>query len=183
MLPFQRAIAALGWRGLVIPDVAILGHQVTCVVRLLHPVHAWRKANGWPPEADPTWFRSWSDPELFDRLPVAAVDIVGFAVPESEIDHALNYCGTLLTLAPAAVVMDERGGPAGRTPSADPWSLFELDYYGVGVVRANADEATVLVRPENRCAEFGKTLFGRWLQEVLYEKALAQSVTPATVSG
>lgn len=180
MLPFQRAIAALGWRGLVIPDIAILGHQVTCVVRLLHPVHAWRKANGWPPEADPTWFRSWSDPDLFDRLPVSAIEIVGFAVPETEAAQALNYCGTLLTLAPAAVVMSSN--PPTGTPT-DPWSLFELDYYGVGVVRVNSATATVLVQPENRSAEFGKTLFGRWLQEVLYEKALAQLATPAGVRG
>jgi hypothetical protein len=183
MLPFQRAIAALGWRGLVIPDIAILGHQVTTVVRLLHSVHTWRKANGWPPEADPTWFRSWSEPDLFDRLPVAAIEIVGFAVPETEINHALNYCGTLLTLAPAVVVVGGTASSRTGDSPADPWSLFELDYYGVGVVQEQNDGATVLVPPENRCAEFGTTLFGRWLKEVLYEKALAQLATPAVVPG
>ncbi|WP_229795873.1 hypothetical protein, partial [Saccharothrix coeruleofusca] len=122
----HHAATALGWQGIVVPDVAVLGHQVSAVVRVRTDVHEWRSANGWPPHADPSWFRSWFEPNAHDRLPVAAVDLVGVLVGESTVDRALQSCGTLMTLAPCSVVL-----PA---PQGSSWPLIELDYYGIGVV-------------------------------------------------
>ncbi|MBP2476569.1 hypothetical protein JOF53_005441 [Crossiella equi] len=165
MPPLQHAASALGWHGVVIPDVAVLGQQVSAVVRVLDHVHEWRTANGWPPEPDPSWFRSWFEPDFHDQIPVPAVELSGVLVIESSVESALNSCGTLMTLAPCAVVL-----PAPQP--ADAWPLIELDYYGIGVVTADSDGADVLISPEDRSREFGPSLFGRWLQEVLYEQAL-----------
>ncbi|HVV20815.1 MAG TPA: hypothetical protein VHF06_15375 [Pseudonocardiaceae bacterium] len=93
---------------------------------------------------------------------------------ESEPDRALTACGTLISLAPCAVVLPE---PVVN----DPWplSMSELDYYGVGVVAGSDDTgAKVVVPPEDRSGEFGPSLYGRWLQEVLYDRVVKGMHTP-----
>ena len=167
----QRAAAALDWQGIVVPDVAVLGQQVSAVVRLRSDVHEWRAANGWPPRADPSWFRSWFEPAAHDRLPVAAVELVGVLVGESTVDRALQSCGTLMTLAPCAVVLP-------RTEDSQSWSFIELDYYGIGVVTVDDAHAELMVPPEDRSREFGPSLFGRWLLEVLYDRVLKECEAP-----
>jgi hypothetical protein len=172
----HHAASALGWRGIVVPDVAVLGHQVSAVVRVRADVHEWRTANGWPPQADPSWFRSWFEPTVHDKLPVSAVELVGVLVGESTVDRALQSCGTLMTLAPCAVVLP---GPQGR----ESWPLIELDYYGIGVVAVEeSGAADLLVPPEDRSTEFGPSLFGRWLLEVLYDRVLKEVPANARVS-
>ncbi|GGM42152.1 hypothetical protein GCM10012275_11420 [Longimycelium tulufanense] len=172
MLSLQHAAFALGWRGVVIADVAVLGSRVSAVVRVHRDVHRWRVRNGWPPETDPSWFRSWFEPELHDRLPVSAVELVGVLVEEATLHNALRACGTLMTLAPCAVVLS--------TPQHDPWPLIELDYYGIGVVTTLADGSSeVSIPPEDRSGEFGPSLFGRWLLEVLYDRVLKAEVARA----
>jgi len=172
----HQAASALGWRGTVVPDVAVLGHQVSAVVRVREDVHEWRSANGWPPQADPSWFRSWFEPTVHDQLPVSAVELVGVLVGESTVDRALQSCGTLMTLAPCAVVLP---GPQGR----ESWPLIELDYYGIGVVAVTeSGSADLLVPPEDRSTEFGPSLFGRWLLEVLYDRVLKDVPASSRVS-
>ncbi|MBY8854522.1 hypothetical protein K7G98_42265, partial [Saccharothrix sp. MB29] len=80
--------------------------------------------------------------------------------------HALQSCGTLMTLAPCSVVLPPPQGDRA-------WPLMELDYYGIGVVSVDeAGTAELLVPPEDRSTEFGPSLFGRWLLEVLYDRVL-----------
>ncbi|CCH28266.1 hypothetical protein ABZ816_36760 [Actinosynnema sp. NPDC047251] len=172
----HHAASALGWRGIVVPDVAVLGHQVSAVVRVRADVHEWRSANGWPPQADPSWFRSWFEPTAHDQLPVPAVELVGVLVGESTVDRALQSCGTLMTLAPCSVVLP---APQGERS----WPLMELDYYGIGVVAVDeAGTAELLVPPEDRSTEFGPSLFGRWLLEVLYDRVLKEVPANARVN-
>jgi hypothetical protein len=160
----QHAASALGWHGVVLPDVGILGHRVSAVVRILDEVDRWRRANGWPPQPDPSWFRTWFSPGPRDRTPLPAVELVGILVSESDADRALTACGTLISLAPCAVVLPD-------SLLASPLPLSELDYYGVGVVGGdNETGASVIVPPEDRSGEFGPSLYGRWLLEVLYER-------------
>lgn len=153
----------MGWHGLVVPDVGMLGHRVSAVVRVRADVDRWRRANGWPPHPDPSWFRTWFSPGPPDRSPLPAVDLVGILVDDTEAEHALNACGTLISMAPCAAVLADSG---------DLWPLNELDYYGVGVVIADEESARVVVPPEDRANEFGPSLYGRWLREVLYDRVL-----------
>ncbi|MBB5956118.1 hypothetical protein FHS29_002704 [Saccharothrix tamanrassetensis] len=172
----HHAASALGWRGIVVPDVAVLGHQVSAVVRVRADVHEWRTANGWPPQADPSWFRSWFEPAAHDQLPMPAVELVGVLVGESTVDRALQSCGTLMTLAPCSVVLPAPQG-------GQSWPLIELDYYGIGVVAVDeAGTAELLVPPEDRSTEFGPSLFGRWLLEVLYDRVLREVPAHARVN-
>jgi hypothetical protein len=162
----QHSARALGWDGQLIPDVEVLGARFAAVARIRHDVHQWRSHHGWEPELNPSWFRSWSEPSTHDQLPVAAVDLLGLLVPVSHTRYALRSCGTLLTLAPCVVVL----------PPNHPYkalSMLELDYYGVGVVNAGFEgPAELVVAPEDRTAEFGSSMFGRWLLEVLYSRIL-----------
>lgn len=170
--PLPHAATALGWHGTVLPDVPVLDQRVAAVVRVREDVHRWRATHGWPPLSEPSWFTSWFEPAGHDQLPVAAVDLVGLFVCEAAADGALQSCGTLLSLAPCAVVLPGEQG-------TESWPLLELDYYGVGVVTVDADQRTqVLVRPEDRSVEFGPSLYGRWLLEVLYQRLL--ELTPDT---
>ncbi|MGW5644967.1 hypothetical protein ACWEV3_36865 [Saccharopolyspora sp. NPDC003752] len=166
MQQLQHAARALGWDGRLIPDVEVLGARFAAVARIRRDVHEWRSLHGWGPELNPAWFRSWSEPCTHDQVPVAAVDLLGLLVPVSRSRHALRACGTLLTLAPCAVVL-----PQGS--KYKPLRMLELDYYGVGVVNAGFEgPAELVVTPEDRTAEFGSSMFGRWLLEVLYSRLL-----------
>lgn len=175
----QHAASALGWRGVVVPDVGVLGYRVSAVVRVREDVDRWRRANGWPPQPDPSWFRTWFDPGPPDRTPLPAVELLGLLVAETEPDRALVACGTLISLAPVAVVV-----PGPVTGESWPLGLSELDYYGVGVV--SGDDATggkVIVPPEDRSGEFGPSLYGRWLQEVLYDRVVKGQHAPQLSCG
>lgn len=165
MQQLQHAARALGWDGRLVPDVEVLGTRFTAVARIRQDVHQWRRHHGWEPELNPAWFKAWSEPEHHDQLPVAAVDLVGVLVPVSKPSRALRACGMLLTLAPCVVVL-----PGQRR--YDALSMLELDYYGAGVVTTGPDDATLVLPPEDRAAEFGSSMFGRWLLEVLYSRLL-----------
>lgn len=168
MRDLEHAARALGWGGVVIPDVEVLGARFAAVARVRADVHRWRRAHGWAPESDPVWFRCWAEPSRHEHVPVAAIDLLGVLVPVPDLAGAVAACGTLLTLAPCSVVR-----PA-STPR-DPWPLTELDYYGIGVVTSDTGgPADVVLAPEDRSPEFGPSLFSRWLLEVLYSKALAR---------
>lgn len=171
MSSLYRAAAALNWCGHIVSDIEVLGQHVAAVVRLDEDIHRWRTDNGWPPKADSSWFRSWFEPELHDQVPVSAVDLIGVLVTESDPTRALEACGSLMTLAPCAVLVPE---------STDPWPLIELDYYGIGVIKVCPGvPAEVSIPPEDRSTEFSPSLFGRWLREVLYGRALEVSAGTA----
>lgn len=177
MQQLQAAASALDWQGHLVPDVEVLGSRFAAVTRVRHDVHAWRCENGWGPEADPTWFRAWSQPSMYDHLPLPAVELVGILVPVRKAKYGVRACGTLMTLAPCSVVL-----PPGHPYR--PWPLTELDYYGVGVVADHgAEPPEVVLAPEDRSAEFGASLFGRWLQEVLYSLVLERDPEIAGAAG
>ncbi|KEI43325.1 hypothetical protein [Saccharopolyspora rectivirgula] len=166
MQQLEHAARALGWDGQLIPEVEVFGARFAAVARMRPDVHEWRSTHGWVPELNPAWFRSWAEPSTHDHVPVPAVDLLGILVPVSHARHALRACGTLMTLAPCAVVL-----PANHPYR--PWPMLELDYYGIGVVNAGYDgPGELVVGPEDRSSEFGTSLFGRWLLEVLYSKLL-----------
>ncbi|MFR9732151.1 hypothetical protein ACL03H_23240 [Saccharopolyspora sp. MS10] len=166
MQQLQHAADALGWTGFLVPHVEVLGARFAAVTRVRRDVHLWRREHGWAPEDDPTWFRSWSQPSMHDHLPLAAVEVVGILVPVRKAKYGLRACGTLMTLAPCSVVLP-RGHPY------RPWPMTELDYYGIGVVADHGEAPSdVLLSPEDRSPEFSSSLFGRWLQEVLYSLVL-----------
>lgn len=167
---FQHAAQALGWHGPLVTDVEVLGTRFAAATRIRPEVHRWRSEHGWTPELNPSWFQS--EPNEHDHVPEPAVELDGLLVPVSRARYGLEACGTLLTLAPCAVVL-----PAGHPYR--PWPVLELDYYGVGVVTASADgPAELVLAPEDRTAEFGSSPFGRWLLEVLYAKLLEQQHDP-----
>ncbi len=172
MQQLEHAAHALGWDGHLIPDLDVLGARFAAVARIRPEVHQWRSDHGWSPEPNPAWFRSWSEPSLHDHLPVAAVDLLGVLVTVSKSSRAVRACGTLMTLAPCAVVLP------GDHPYK-PWPLVELDYYGIGVVTADhTGPAQLVLAPEDRTAEFGSSLFGRWLLELLYSRVLEHDTEP-----
>ena len=47
-----------------------------------------------------------------------------------------------------------------RTEESQAWSYIELDYYGIGVVVADDSTADLMVPPEDRSPELGRSLFG-----------------------
>ncbi len=165
MQELEHAARALGWDGHLVANLEVFGARFAAVARIRPDVHRWRHAHGWGPELDPSSFRSSSES---DRIPVAAVDLIGILVSTARVEDALSACGTLLTLAPCAVVV----------PWTHPyvaWQMMELDYYGVGVLHATGNgPAQLALEPQDRTVEFGTSLFGRWMLEVLYSKLLEQ---------
>lgn len=136
------------------------------MVRVQENIDNWRRTHGWPPHSDPSWFRTWFDPTTVDSTPLPAVKLVGVLVAETDAERALAACGTLVSHAPCATVL-----PYGAAEESLP--LSELDYYGVGVVIGdNQHNARLVIPPEDRSVEFGPSLYGRWLLEVLYDRIM-----------
>lgn len=170
----EHAAKAVDWRGCLVSDINVLGSRFAAVACLRQDVHQWRVEHGWAPQPDPAWFHSWADGSTHRQLPVAAVELRGLLVPVSKAKRAVRSCGTLMTVAPCTVVLP------GDHPYR-PWPLTELDYYGIGVVTCGPDgPADVLLSPEDRTAEFGETLFSRWLLELLYYRVLQESSDSTT---
>lgn len=168
MQQLEHAARALGWDGYLIPDVEVLGSRFTAVARVRTDVHRWRLEHGWAPELDPALVRSWAEPSRHEQIPVTAVDLLGILVPVTKAAHAVRACGSLMTIAACSVVLPD-------DHPYQPWRLTELDYYGIGVVVAGTPSpAELVLAPEDRSAEFGSSLFSRWLLEVLYAKVLAR---------
>ncbi|GAB3554995.1 hypothetical protein J2S53_002106 [Actinopolyspora lacussalsi] len=168
MQQFEHAARVLGWHGHLVSNVEVLGSRFTAVTRLRPDVHQWRTAHDWPPQAEPSGVHAWAEPDGPEQVPVPAVDLIGVMVRVSKARRATRACGTLLTIAPCAAVLP------GDHPYR-PWALTELDYYGIGAVTTYRDgPARLVLSPEDRRAEFGTSLFERWLLELLYQRVLRQ---------
>lgn len=164
-----QAAAELGWDGMVLPPMTLLGRRVVIVAELLVDVHFDRLAAGWGPVTDRMSVGMWSWPELASRAPEAAVLINGVLAPARHWRTALTCAAPFGGLAPTAMLL-----PPG--PARDPDCLSQADYYGAAVL-ASADRDLVdLVQPgrTGRLATACSTTVSRWVYEVVYDRVLAE---------
>lgn len=165
------AAIRLGWHGVVLPEMVLMGRKVVVVADLLPDAHAERVCVGAGPEADRTTVSTWVWPEMEGRVPPAAVKIVGVLAVARHWRTALASAVPFARYGNAAVVL----------PSS---VAFTHDYlvnclprvrrYGVSVLMADAEaDLTVDVSGRNECVPVEDTATTRWVNELVYERVLA----------
>ncbi|GAA3860480.1 hypothetical protein GCM10022243_28210 [Saccharothrix violaceirubra] len=165
------AATRLGWHGVVLPEMVLMGRRIVVVAELLADAHAERVCLGAAPEVDRTTVSTWVWPEMDGRVPPAAVRIVG----------VLAVARHWRTALASAVPFARFGNAAAVLPSS---VAFTHDYltnclprvrrYGVSVLLADEElELTTDVAGRNESVPVEDTATTRWVNELVYEQVLA----------
>jgi len=164
----EEAADVLGWDGMVLPPMTLLGRRVVVVAELLVDVHFDRTAAGWGPVTDRMSVATWSWPELAGRAPEPAVVISGVLAPARHWRTALTCAAPFGGLAPTAMLL-----PPG--PARDQDCLLQADYYGAAVLASADGDLVDLVQRgrSGRLASVCSTTVSRWVYEVVYDRVLA----------
>jgi hypothetical protein len=170
------AAAQLGWKGVVLPEVTMLGRRVCVVARLRTDVHAERIAVGAGPVTDRTTVATWTWPEFAETAPAQAAEVVG----------VLSVARHWRTAMAAAVPFSRYGDAAMVLPAS---AILSKDYvdsclprartYGVAVVSADADAVVDLdLAGRRERMLLPEDAVSRWVNEMVYEQLLASYDLP-----
>ena len=165
------AATRLGWHGVVLPEMVLMGRKVIVVAELLADAHAERLCLGAGPETDRTTVSTWVWPEMDGRVPPAAVRIVG----------VLAVARHWRTALASAVPFARFGNAAAVLPTS---VVFTHDYlanclprvrrYGVSVLLADEElQLSTDVAGRNETVPVEDTATTRWVNELVYEQVLA----------
>ncbi|MER5261272.1 hypothetical protein ABTZ99_04195 [Actinosynnema sp. NPDC002837] len=165
------AAVRLGWHGVVLPEMVLMGRKVIVVAELLADAHAERLCLGAGPETDRTTVSTWVWPEMDGRVPPAAVRIVG----------VLAVARHWRTALASAVPFARFGNAAAVLPTS---VVFTHDYlanclprvrrYGVSVLLADEElQLSTDVAGRNEIVPVEDTATTRWVNELVYEQVLA----------
>jgi hypothetical protein len=166
-----EAVAQLGWPGVALPPMTLLGRRVSLVAELLPDAHAERICLGQAPVTDRATVSTWVWPEFVGQVPAAAVRIVGV------LAVVRHWRTGLASLAPFA----RYGDTAMVVPSS---VVLTHDYlanclpraraYGIAVVSADPDSGVDLDLPgRGDRVTAGIDAVSRWVNEVAYERVLS----------
>lgn len=170
------AAAQLGWKGVVLPEVTMLGRRVCVVARLRTDVHAERIACGIGPVADRTTVATWTWPEFTTTAPAPAAEIVGVLAVARHWRTGMAATVPFARYGEAAMVLPS---PAVLTKDYVDNCLARARSHGLSVVSADADATVAL--DLSGCRE--RTLLpqdavSRWINEMVYEQLLASYDLP-----
>ncbi|KAA9166751.1 hypothetical protein FPZ12_000625 [Amycolatopsis acidicola] len=170
------AAAQLGWEGVVLPEVTILGRRVCVVAKLRTDVHAERIAVGIGPVTDRTTVATWTWPEFARTAPAPAAEIVG----------VLSVARHWRTGMASVVPFSRYGEAAMLLPTSAVLSKDYVDSclprarsYGIAVVSADEHanvERDIPGRPERTLLP--QDSVSRWINEMVYEQLLASYDLP-----
>lgn len=165
------AARELGWQGVVLPEMKLLGRRINLVAQLMPDAHAERICLGQGPEVDRATVSTWVWPEFTDRVPEPAVRIVGALAVARHWRTGLVNAVPFLRYCDAAVVL-----PMSVVITNDYLvnCLPRARAYGVGVLSAEpGPEATIDLAVRGDRAPAGVDGTHRWINELAYEQILA----------
>jgi hypothetical protein len=169
----RAAVGALGWDGVVLPPMVLLGRRVVVVAHLIDEVHARRANSGWGPVTDRTTVSTWNWPEMQHLVPPAAVQLNGIIAPARHWRTGLTGAAPFAGLCPTALLL-----PAHIARNVE--CLTHAEYYGPTVLAAagphDVDPEAVDVVHAGRWSPVvtrRPTETSRWLHELIYDRLLA----------
>jgi hypothetical protein len=161
----------LGWQGVWLPPMTLLGRRVVVVAELVPDAHAERLCLGYGPVPDRTTVATWVWPEMAERVPPPAVHIVGVLAMERHWRTGLASIVPFARFGDTALVVP---GHVGLTYDYLVNCLPRAQQFGIGVLTAEPDgELTVDLPCRARQSRVQQTPVTRWLNEILYERVLA----------
>jgi hypothetical protein len=172
----ELAVAAakeVGWSGVVLPEMRLLGRRVCLVVELMTEAHAERICLGQQPVTDRASVATWVWPEFAGMVPEPAVRVVGAIAVARHWRTGLANVVPFLRYGDAAVVL-----PTSVVLTNDYVvnCLPRARAYGVAVVRTEPDAEVDLDLPGRaERAHAGIDGIHRWISELAYDKLLASA--------
>ncbi|RZS37527.1 hypothetical protein EV193_10582 [Herbihabitans rhizosphaerae] len=167
------AARQLGWEGVVLPEMSIMGRRVAVVAELLPDVHAERICFNAAPVTDRQSVATWTWPEMAGRVPDPAVRIVGVLSAAKHWRTALAFAVPFARVADIAMVV-----PTSAVLTRDYLieCLPRARTYGVTVVAAEPSGDIDLDLPgrpavDRDCPK--RDAQARWIHEMVYEQLLA----------
>lgn len=168
------AAAALGWAGIVLPEVTVFGCRLFPVVLADVEVHQARRRDGDGPQLDGDTLSMWEWPET--AAPAPALHLVGALIPARRgFRRALGDARRWRAFGPAAVL-------APASVVADQVCRWDCALHGVGLAGSDLDATAAggVVPPEaGRRAPSRRRTADRWIEETLYAVALDTGIFPA----
>jgi hypothetical protein len=166
------AVDALGWEGVVLPPMVLLGRRVVAVAELIGDVHEHRIASGWAPVTDRVSVSTWDWPEMRHLVPTPAVQLRGIIAPARHWRTGLTSAAPFAALCPTALLL-----PAHIARNVE--CLSHAEHYGPTVLAAagphdvdpDAVDVVHLGRPRP-AATTRPTPTSRWVHEMVYHRLL-----------
>ena len=170
------AALQLRWKGVVLPEVTILGRRVCVVASLRTDVHAERIAVGIGPVTDRTTVATWTWPEFAATAPAPAAEIVGVLSVARHWRTAMAATVPFARYGDAAMVLPT---PAVLTKDYVDNCLPRARAYGLSIVSADPEAAVALdlEGPRERVLRPHDAV-SRWINEIVYEQLLASYDLP-----
>ncbi|MGH3721067.1 MAG: hypothetical protein ACRDRI_19910 [Pseudonocardiaceae bacterium] len=166
------AADALGWRGVVLPPMVLLGRRVVAVATILGDVHERRISSGWGPVTDRVSVSTWDWPEMRHLAPEPAVRLSGIIAPARHWRTGLTGAAPFAELCRTALLL-----PAHIARNVE--CLRHAEYHGPTVLAAagphDVDPEAVDVVHVGRClpaATSPPTTTSRWVHEMVYDRLL-----------
>ena len=167
------AVEALGWAGVVLPPMVVLGRRVVAVANLILDVHERRFSSGWGPVTDRVSVSTWDWPEMQHLAPTPAVQLSGIIAPARHWRTGLTGAAPFATLCPTALLL-----PAHIARNVE--CLTHAEYYGPTVLAAagphevDPDAVDIVHVGRTRVAtNTPMTATSRWVHEMVYDRLLA----------
>jgi hypothetical protein len=169
----RAAVNALGWEGVVLPPMVLLGRRVVVVASIISEVHAQRVSLGWRPVTDRTSVSTWNWPEMQHLVPPLAVQLNGVLAPARHWRTGLTGAAPFSELCPTALLL-----PSHIARNVE--CLSHAEYYGPAVLAAAGPhdvdpEAVDVVHTGrwNPVATKRPPETSRWVHELVYDSLLA----------
>ncbi|HKR51553.1 MAG TPA: hypothetical protein VJT72_18620 [Pseudonocardiaceae bacterium] len=169
----RAAVDALGWDGVVLTPIMLLGRRVVVVAKLIDEVHEQRISSGWGPVTDRVSVSTWSWPEMRHLVPPPAVSLSGVIAPARHWRTGLTGAAPFAGLCPTALLL-----PAHIARNVE--CLAHAEYYGPTVLAAagphDVDPQAVDVVHVGCTSPVGTNrpaATSRWVHELVYDRLLA----------
>lgn len=168
----RAAAGALGWDGVVLPPMVLLGRRVVAVAKLIEDVHERRIRSGWGPVTDRVSVSTWDWPQMRHLVPAPAVELSGIIAPARHWRTGLTGAAPFAGLCSTALLL-----PAHIARNVE--CLTHAEYYGPTVLaaagRCDVDPEAVDVVHVGRSRPVATTppsATSRWIYEMVYDSLL-----------
>ncbi|MGH3883721.1 MAG: hypothetical protein ACRDSG_03865 [Pseudonocardiaceae bacterium] len=169
----RAAVDTLGWDGVVLTPIVLLGRRVVVVANLIDEVHEQRISSGWSPVTDRVSVSTWSWPEMQHLVPPPAVSLRGVIAPARHWRTGLTGAAPFAGLCATALLL-----PAHIARNVE--CLTHAEYYGPTVLAAAGPndvdpEAVDVVHTgyPGPVANSRPAASSRWVHELVYDRLLA----------